>query len=128
MGVAVVKKRNYLAMQVSKDLAKKQANICLPDIVVGEHAVQPQALTARADGKSRDDRNPIISEPVTDQWGLTDRCPGLSHRGSEQKAGFIDENQVGNQPLGVFFILFQLLFFHCWMAWSLRSKARLSGF
>jgi hypothetical protein len=39
-----------LAMQVSKDLAKKQADICLPYIVVGEHAVQPQAVTARADG------------------------------------------------------------------------------
>jgi hypothetical protein len=83
MGVAVVKKRNHLAMQVSKDLAKKQADICLPYIVVGEHAVQPQAVTARADGKARDYRNPIISEPVTDQRGLTDRSPGLSDRGSE---------------------------------------------
>lgn len=128
MGVAVVQKRNHLPVQVSKDLAKKQANIRLPDVVVGEHAVQPQAVTARADRKARDDRNPIISEPVPDQRGLTDRSPGLSDRGSEQESGFIDENQVGNQPLGVFFILFQLLFFHCWMASSLRSKARLSGF
>jgi hypothetical protein len=128
MDVAVVKQGDDVSAQMPQHMAKQQADVCLPYVVAGEHTVWRQAPRLRADRKPADHRDPIVSEPVTDQRSLSDRSPGFSDGGSELEAGFVDENQVGDQPLAVFFILFQFLLFHCWMACSLRSKARLSGF
>ena len=128
VGVTVVHQSDYLSAQVKEHVSEKQAYICLADIVVAEHSIQAQMVTTRTDRKTGDNGNAIISKPMTNPRRLANRSPGLPDGGNEQKTGFIDENQVGDQPLGVFFTSSQSLCFQSSIACSFRSMARLSGF
>lgn len=100
--VAVVQQRDDLAAQVTKNLSQIQAYLLLSEIVIAEHAVQPQTVLPGTDGKTGNDGDTVFFEPVTNPWRLTHGSPGLFDRGGQQKTRFIDENQLGDQPLGVF--------------------------
>jgi len=60
--------------------------------------------------------DPVYYNELRDQLHITEVSP------------LVDEYQVGAQPWSVFFTLSQSVAFHFWMAASLRSNARRSGF
>ena len=98
-------------------------------VLVGMTAdVQPAAVATGTQGQGRDDRNPIVPLPVVQYGRLASRGPGAPHRGRQEEAALVDEDEVGAQPRGVFFTRGQSRSCHRAMAASSRSSARRSGF
>ena len=128
MGVVVIQKRDEVPAEVTQHLAQECHHFILANVVPEEEAKEPEAIARWAHRDARDHRDTVVGEAVADQRGAAHRRPCPLDRRGEQKARFIDEDQVGAQPRAVFFILFQSVTFHFWMAASLRSKARRSGF
>ncbi len=65
--------------------------------------VKVEALTLWTDRDAGDDRDSITAVEMLHDRCLPDRCPGLGDRGGQKEARFIGEDDVGTQPLGVFF-------------------------
>ncbi len=128
VGQAVVQESDDMPSEMQKDLVEELAYVRLPDVLKGQSPQEVQPPSDRTDCDASDDRDSVVAETVMDERGLTNGRPSLSDAGSEQKARFVDENQVGAQPRRVFFTRGHSLCFHSWTAVSLRSMALLSGF
>src|SRR5512139_3121628 len=109
-------------------MAEEYRHLLALNIVLVELTVQGTMETFRADGDPGDRRDPIMTIPMVEDRGLSDRAPGLTNGRNQEEARFIDKNEVGCQPCGVFFTRGQTDRFHAAMAASLRSTARRSGF
>src|SRR5512136_63387 len=81
-----------------------------------------------ADGNPRDSRDPVMTISMKHDRGLSHRTPGLMDRRDQEEARFVDKDEMGCQPCGVFFTWGQTDRFHFSMAASSRSMARRSGF
>lgn len=125
---AVVEQDHEMATDLSKELAEKPGDLRALDIVLEELAMECTVKATRAYGDSGDSRNAVVELVVTKDRGLPDRAPRFAHRRDQQEAGFVDEDDVGRQPCGVFFTVGQTFCFHSSMADSDRSIARRSGF
>ncbi len=109
-------------------MPEKQADFHVPDIVGVEVAVESQALTSRADRYSGDDRHLVAAVPMAVYGPLPTRGPGPEEVRDQEEPGFVNEDDVGAQPCGVFFTRDQVFCFQSSMATSSRSTARRSGF
>ena len=70
VGGRIVQNHDHLAPQVAQQLAQKQANFFLPDVVEIKLIVQTQALAAGAYGDSRNDRDLVApSLAMIVNWG-----------------------------------------------------------
>jgi len=89
----IVQKNDHRAPQMAQQLAQKQANFILPDIVEVELIVQAQVLSSGAYGDSGNDRNLVspslamIMNRSTPLWG-----PCLGHIRNQKKARFVGED------------------------------------
>ena len=128
VNLSVVEEGDDVSPQMAQDISQEAADHVAVDIRVEQLTVQPQPPTLRADGDSGDGRYPIVAVDVAVKRRLATRAPGLAHRGDQQKARFVEEEQVGPQPRGVFFRRGHTVRFHRAMASSSRSMARRSGF
>lgn len=63
MGGRVIQEDNHRAAQMAQQVAEKQANFLLPDIVEVKLIVQAQALSSGTDGDSGNDRD-LVSAPL----------------------------------------------------------------
>ena len=109
--------------------AKKYANLILPDVVIEEQIVKPQAMSAGAYGNSRNDGKLVSpSLAVTMNGSLSLRSPGPDHIGNQHEARFVGKDDVGTQPCGVFFMRGHSSRFQRSISSSFRSSARRSGF
>jgi len=109
-------------------MAEEHADLFLPDVLEVELVVEAQAVSSRAYGDSRDDRDFVPLIAMTMNRSLASWCPGLDHIRDQQESGFVDEDDVGAQPRSVFFTRGQSCRFQRSMAPSSRSAARVSGF
>jgi hypothetical protein len=82
----------------------------------------------RGHGKGADGRNSVLLVEMVKEGRLPFRSLGASDIGHEQKADFIEKNQMGPKSFGVFFIRGQRRRRQRWMAFSSRCGARRSGF
>lgn len=80
------------------------------------------------DGYPRDDGDLVAAVMMALDRGLPTWCPSLAHWWDQEKSRLVDEDEVGPQPCGVFFIRGHSSFFHRSISSSLRSTARRSGF
>lgn len=89
--------------------------------------VQPATLRRDGDGGDLIELGPATLGMTQDRraaaWG-----PGAGDAGDQRKAGFIEEREVGVQPLRFFLMRGQSLSTQLRMAGSLRSAARRLGF
>src|SRR5574340_1656017 len=98
------------------------------DIVFVQLAVQRAMEPLRTDGYAGDGRDAVVLISVLKYRGLAYRTPRLTNGGNQEEARFVDKDEVGRQPCGVFFTRGQTDCFHSAMPASLRSMARRSGF
>jgi len=117
-----------MAPKVMENLTEKCRYFILSNVIPEEQAIETEAVSLRADGDPRDDGDAVVGKMVMNNGRLAYGGPGTPHAGGQHEARFVDENQVGAQPRGVFFTCFQVVSFHFWIAASLRSRARRSGF
>lgn len=128
VNLSIVEKDDDFAPEVQEQVSEKVAHILGVDVGAVETKVQPGAVPTRAQRYRGDDRNLLTSLSMTEERGLSPRCPGAQHQRTELEAGFVHENYVGAQPPGVFFTRGHSRSFQRWIASSSRSKARFSGF
>jgi len=114
--------------EMAQQVAKKAADLVVPDVLRVAPEVQADPPAAGRNGDSRDHRDAIMPVAMTEDGRLPARRPGLSNRGDQEEARLVDEDDVGTQPLSVFFTRGQCSRFHRSIFSSSRSKARRSGF
>ena len=116
------------AAKMSEKVAKELTHF-VPAYVAGvKLVVQPQVVSSRADRDSRYHRDPVAPIDMTMYWGLTSWGPRFVDRWDQQKARFIDKDEVGTQPTSVFFTRGHSFCFQRSIRSSSRSTARRSGF
>ncbi len=114
--------------KMAQQMPKKFADLVVSDVVRIAPEVQADAPTSGSNGDARNHGDAIMPVAMMIDGRLTARSPGLSHRGNQEKARLVDENDVGTQPRSVFFTRGQFLRFQRSMTSSSRSSARRSGF
>src|SRR5512139_1100690 len=128
MNRPIVQQNNQVPVYLLQQMAEKYRHFLTLNIVLVELAVQGTMEAFRADGDPRDRRDPIMAIPVVENRSLSDRTPGLTNGRDQEEARFVDKDEMGCQPCGVFFTRGQTDRFHSAMAASLRSTALRSGF
>ena len=128
MNLAIIQQGNQMPGYLSQELAEKRDHFFTVDIALIELAVQGTMEAFRTDGNTRDSRDPVMTIPMKYDRGLSHRTPGLVDRRDQEEARFVDKDEMGCQPCGVFFTRGQTDRFHFSMAASSRSTARRSGF
>ena len=127
MNAAIIEQHDEVTGNLSQQGAEEGRNLVALDIVLVELAVQRTAAAPGADGDARDGRDAVVGVPVANERGLAHRPPRLPDGGDQEEARFVDEDEVGAQPRGVFFTRGQTDCFHTVMPASSRSTARRSG-
>lgn len=90
--------------------------------------IEPTPPSHGAQRHTRDHRDAIVAMPVAENRGLAAWCPRPPHGWGDQEPRFVDEDEVGAQPRGVFFTRAHSRVFHRAIAASSRWSARRSGF
>lgn len=85
-------------------------------------------MPLRADRYTRDEGDLLAAVTMALDRGLPTWRPSLADWWDQEKSGLVDEDEVGPQPCGVFFIRGHSSRFHRSISSSLRSTARRSGF
>jgi len=124
----VVQEYEDVPADVAEEIAQEDDHGLALDVVVVEVAVQDTMKPPGAHGDAGDGGDPIVTLAMPYDGRLADGTPGLANRGNQEEAGFVDKDEVGRQPRGVFFTAGQTARFHSAMAASSRSMARRSGF
>jgi hypothetical protein len=127
MNAAIVQQHDEVAGDLTQQGAEERRDLVALDIVLIQLAVQRAVAAPRADRDARDGRDAVVRIPVAQDRGLAHRTPCLADRGDQEEAGFVEEDEMGRQPCGVFFTRGQTEPFHAAMAASSRSRARRSG-
>ena len=126
---AVVPQDDDVASQVAQEVPEELARLSMPNVLLRvELEVQPEAAPPWTHRHSGDDRNLVAAVEMAMDRGLAARRPRSVHAGYEQEARLVYEDEMGAQPLGVFFTRGQSFFLQHAMASSSRSTARRSGF
>ncbi len=114
--------------KVAQQVPEEFADLVVSDVLRVAKEIQADALTPGSNREARDHRDAIMPVAMMQEGSLTARSPGLSHRGDQEEARLVDEDDVGTQPRSVFFTRSQSLRFQRSIFSSSRSRARRSGF
>ncbi len=128
VNAGVVPDHDNVPAEVAQQVPEEFADLVVSDVLRVALEVQADAPTPGCKGDARDHGDAIVPGAMMNDGRLTARSPGLSHRGDQEEARLVDEDDVGTQPRSVFFTRGQVRRFQRSMASSSRSKARRSGF
>lgn len=123
-----VEKDDDGAAQVAQQMPEEAAHVQQFDVVLVESVVQAEALTLWADRDGGYGGHPVAPEAMHNKRCPAAGGPGPDNGGQHQEAGFVEEDDMGAQPRGVFFTDAQRVRFQRLIATSSRSLARRSGF
>lgn len=128
MDGSVVQQHDQMTTDLTQEMPQEDGHLFAPNVVLVELAVQRAMESPGADGDSGDSGDAVVGIPMMHDGGLSDRTPRLAYGRDQEEPGFIDKQDVGRQPCGVFFTAGQTDRFQAAIATSLRSTARRSGF
>jgi hypothetical protein len=128
MGRAVIQQDDEMTGYLTQQMAEKHRHFFALDVIFVQLAVQRATEAFRADRDAGYGRNAFVTMPMVQYRCLSYRAPCFANRGNQEEARFVNEDEVGCQPCGVFFTRGQSDRFHSVMAASFRSTARRSGF
>lgn len=114
--------------QMAEEMANKTTDFLAAYVPEVKLVIKTQAPALRTDRDSGNSRNSVVTIQVTENRRVPPWSPGLVDTGDQQKARFVDKDEVGSQPAGVFFTRGQSLRFQRSSRRSSRSSARRSGF
>lgn len=109
-------------------MAEEHSHFFVLDIILVQLAVERTMEAFGTDGDAGDGRDAVVTIPMVQNRRLSYRAPGFADRRGQEEARFVDKDEMGCQPCGVFFTRGQTDRFHSAMAGSSRSRARRSGF
>jgi hypothetical protein len=128
MKIDTVPKNKDVAAQVAEQLTQEVPRLQLPDVVGVELKVEVQTSPGGRHRDPRDGRDAVSSIAVMDGRCLADGSPGGGDGRRQLEARFVDEDEVGTQPPGVFFTAGQSRRRKRRISSWLRSRALFCGF
>lgn len=128
VNLAIIQQRDDVPAKMTQQMSEEFADLKSADIVQIKAVIQAQALNPGADRNSRNGRDFIPASEMTENGRLSARRPGLQHVRNQEEPRFVEKDEMGAQPCGVFFTCGQRCRFQRSMASSFRSRARRSGF
>jgi hypothetical protein len=128
VNAGIIPDHSDVPAEVAQQIPEEFADLAVPDVRIVALEVQADASTPGSQRDTGDHGDAIVPVAMMNEGCLSARCPGLSHRGDQEEARLVDENDVGTQPRSVFFTRGQSLRFQRSMTSSSRSTARRSGF
>ncbi len=128
VNAGVVPDHDDVPAEVVQQVSEEFAHLAVPDVLRVALEVQADAPTPGRNGEARDHGDAIMPVAMMNEGRLPTGSPGLSHRGDQEEARLVDEDDVGTQPRSVFFTRSQSLRFQRSIFSSSRSRARRSGF
>jgi len=117
-----------VSTEVAQQVPEEFADLVVSDVLRMTPEVQADAPTPGSNGDARNHGDTILPIAMMNEGRLSARSPGLSHRGNQEEARLVDEDDVGTQPRSVFFTRSQSLRFQRSIFSASRSRARRSGF
>ena len=102
VGASAIPEEDDVAAQSAEQMAQEPRDFGLLDVLRMKVPVEPQAPSAGAERESRDGRYPLAPVTVPEEGGLAPGRPGLARGRDQQEARFVEEDEVGAQPGGVF--------------------------
>lgn len=126
--VPIVEKDEDVSANLAEKMPEEVSSLPALDVVFVEVAVKCATKSPRTYGDSRNRRDPIMPLAESETGCLADWAPRLPDGRNQEETGFVDEDDVGAQPCGVFFTRGQTSFFQSSTSSSFRSRARGSGF
>ncbi len=128
VNAGVVPDHDDVPAEVAQQVPEEFADLVVSDVLRVALEVQADAPTPGSKRDARDHGDAIMPVAMMNEGRLSARSPGLSHRGDQEEARLVDEDDVGTQPRSVFFTRGQFFRFQRSIASSFRSSARRSGF
>ena len=128
VNAGVVPDHDDVPAEMAQQVSEEFAHLVVPDVLRVALEVQADAPAAGRNGNSRDHGDAIMPVAMMNDGRLPTGSPGLSHRGNQEEARLVDEDDVGTQPRSVFFTRGQFSRFQRSIFSSSRSRARRSGF
>jgi energy-coupling factor transporter ATP-binding protein EcfA2 len=128
VNLAIIQQGDDVPAKMTQQMSEEFADLKSADIVRIKAVIQAQALNPGADRNSRNGRDFVPASEMTEKGRLSARRPGLQHVRNQEEPRFVEKDEMGAQPCGVFFTCGQRCRFQRSMASSFRSRARRSGF
>jgi hypothetical protein len=104
MNLAIIQQNDQMTLYLMQQMAEEYCHFFGLDIVLIQLAVQRTMEALRADGDARDGGDTVMTIAMTQDRRLSHRAPRLTDRRDQEEARFIDKDEVGCQPCGVFFL------------------------
>lgn len=128
MGIEIIQEDDQMAADLAQKMAEERRHFFPLDVLLIQMTVQRAPITLMTDGNPGNGRDAVMAITMTDDRRSPHGAPCFPHRGDQKEARFVEENDMGRQPRGVFFTFGQTDRFHSAIAASLRSTTRRSGF
>jgi|SRR5208337_875967 len=128
MNFAIIEQDEQMTVYLTQQMAEELRHFFALDSIPVQLAVQSTVEALRADGDTRDGGDTVVTIPMAQDRRMSHWAPGLTDRRDQEEARFVDEDEMGCQPCGVFFTRGQTDRFHAATAASSRSTACRSGF
>ena len=123
MGCAVIQKDDQMAGYLMQQMAEAHRHFFALDVVFIQLAVKRTMKAFRTDGDAGDGGNAIVTILMMNNGCFPNRAPRFANRGNQEEARFVNKDEMGRQPCGVFFTRGQTDRFHSAMTASFRSMA-----
>ena len=91
-----------MATQMLEQIPEKVLHLVARDILGVQPEVESEPSTLRTDRQAADDRDTGMIVALADEKRLTDPRPNAPDSRNQHEAGFVDEDDVSNQPRSVF--------------------------
>lgn len=124
-----IPKDEQRSLELGSEFFEKPYDLRAGNIGIGvEGKVKSHPLADRGESQGGDHGNLLVRAGLLiEDGGLTSRRPSASEQRSHQDAAFVNKNEMGFQLMGFFLMRGHSFFIQSWMAFSSRSRARLSG-
>jgi hypothetical protein len=112
MDLRIVQKNNQMTADLPEEMAQESLDLFALDVVLIQQAIERTMQALGADGNTGDRGDSVVAVAVTHHRGLPHRAPCFPYGGNQEEPGFVDEDDVGCQPCGVFFTAGHTVDFH----------------
>lgn len=128
VNVAVVPDDDDRSSEMSQEITQERTGVRRAEILAVQLEVEPAPPPCGTERQPGDHRDAVVFLPMAQDGSLAARRPGAPHGWNQEEARFVDEDEVGAQPRGVFFTRGHSRAVHSAIAASSRWRARRSGF
>lgn len=97
-----IPQKDHRTAKLLEQLFEESPHIQASEVMLAKLDVEGQSLSLRGERQSTDRGDSVLLVHIVEKRRPASGSPGTGDRGNKQKAGFIQEKQVGPTSFGVF--------------------------